>query len=77
MDVTMEPFEHAVHEGVLTDIPVGELKSGETRELEMAVCFLAYGRYEISAEVRAFQPSRLESRAGVGQLIAIVQGADS
>lgn len=77
MNVAMEPSEHVVHEGFLADIAVGDLKSGESREVETALCFLTYGRFEVSAEVRAFQPSQLESRAGVGQLIAIVRGIDT
>jgi hypothetical protein len=77
MDLVMEPSEHVVYEGVLADLAVGELNSGECREVETALCFLAHGRFEISAEVRAFQPSRVESRAGVGQLVAIVRGIDT
>lgn len=69
----MEPVEHIVHEGVLTDFAVGRLDGGESREVETALCFIAYGYFEIFAQVRAFEISRMDSRAGLGRLVAIVR----
>ncbi|KAF9464726.1 TRAPP II complex [Collybia nuda] len=77
VDLAMEPLEHVVHEGVLIDLTVGELKSGQSREVEIALCFLACGRFEIFAEAKAFQPLRLDRKAGVGKLVAIVQGINT
>ncbi|KAG5727958.1 Transport protein particle subunit [Termitomyces sp. T112] len=78
IDLEMEPLEHIVYEGVLNDLAVGRLESGETRELETAICFLSKGRFEISAEVRSYDvPPSDNSRAGIGHLIAIVRGVDA
>ncbi|KAF8077925.1 TRAPP II complex [Lyophyllum atratum] len=74
MDLEMEPSEHIIYEGVLTEMAVGRLGSGESREVDTAICFLAYGHFEISAEVRSFDSPRSDTRVGVGQLIAVVEG---
>ncbi|RDB21392.1 hypothetical protein Hypma_011623 [Hypsizygus marmoreus] len=74
MDLEMNPSEHVVHEGMLAELPVGRLESGESREVDISICFLAYGRFEISAEVRAFDSRQLDTRAGIGLLVAVVQG---
>ncbi|KAG6909694.1 hypothetical protein DXG01_015895 [Tephrocybe rancida] len=77
MDMDMEPSEHVVYEGILTELAVGRLESGESRDIDTAICFLANGRFEISAEVRSFDAPRSDTdRAGIGHLIAIVRGSD-
>lgn len=72
----MDPSEHVVFEGVLSDMAVGQLESGESRVVEMAICFLVHGRFEISADVKVFNSPRVDSRAGIGNLIAIVARSD-
>jgi trafficking protein particle complex subunit 9 len=52
VDVNAEPADHIILEGALADIPIGRLGCGESRELEMAVCFLSFGRFEIKVDVR-------------------------
>ncbi|GLB34932.1 putative transport protein Trs120 or TRAPPC9, TRAPP II complex subunit [Lyophyllum shimeji] len=74
MDVEVEPSEHVVYEGVLTEMPVGRLEPGESREIDTALCFLVYGRFEISAEATSFDSPRTDARAGIGHLIAVVKG---
>lgn len=69
----MEPAEHVVHEGVLTDLAIGRLGGGESTDVETALCFITYGYFEILAQVSAFDASRIDSRAGLGRLIAIVE----
>jgi hypothetical protein len=69
----MEPSEHIIYEGVLSDLPIGRLESGESREVETPLCFLSYGRFEVLAEIRILGGLRIGSGAGIGQLIAIVQ----
>jgi hypothetical protein len=72
--LTVEPAEHTVFEGVLTDIPLGRLDVGESREVETIVCFLSSGRFEIGADVRRLGTAEGGDRTvGVGQLKAIVQ----
>jgi len=73
VDIHLHPAEHIIYEGVLTNIPLGHLDSGESRELEMAVGFLSQGRFEIRAEVRLLGAPRSERIAGVGQLRALVR----
>ncbi|KAF5380960.1 hypothetical protein D9615_003973 [Tricholomella constricta] len=74
LDLEMEPSEHVVYEGILSELAIGRLESGESRQLDTAICFLAYGRFEISAEVRSFDSFRSDARAGIGRLIAVVRG---
>lgn len=70
MDLEMEPSDHMVYEGVLSELPVGQLESGESREVDIAVCFLAFGRFGISAEVRGFNSSRIDSREAIDVIVA-------
>ena len=73
IDLEVDPAEHVIYEGVLTDLAVGQLGGGESKELETALCFIAYGHFEISAQVRVFDTSRIDTRAGLGRVVAIVQ----
>ncbi|KAG6879987.1 hypothetical protein C0992_008580 [Termitomyces sp. T32_za158] len=78
MDMEMEPLEHIVSEGVLSELAVGCLESGETRQIDTAICFLSKGRFEISAEVRSYETTWSDtSRAGIGHLVAIVRSGDA
>ena len=73
VDLEVEPVDHIVHEGTLTDLAIGRLDEGESREVEVALCFIAYGYFEIFSQARAFDASRMDTRAGVGRLTAIVR----
>lgn len=64
----MEPSEHIIYEGVLSAIPIGRLESGESNEVELAICFLSYGCFEISVEVRPLGAAHDDSRVGAAQL---------
>lgn len=66
-------MEHIVYEGVLTDLPVGQLQSGETREIVTCLCFLACGRFEVLAKVRSLGTPETESRVARTHVIAIVK----
>jgi hypothetical protein len=77
MDLEMEPSDHAIHEGVLSDVGVGRLQSGESREVQTAICFLTSGRFELSADVRILEPSGNVARAGTGHLVAIVKAGSA
>ncbi|KAJ7285808.1 TRAPP II complex [Mycena rebaudengoi] len=70
VDFDFQPSQHIIYEGLLRDVPVGRLESGESREVETGVCFLAYGRYDISAEAKVV--GHTESK-GIGRLTAIVR----
>ncbi|KAF8894639.1 TRAPP II complex [Infundibulicybe gibba] len=72
--ITFDPPEHVIHEGVLSDLSVGRLGSGESRTLETALCFLANGRIELGAVVRARgSDPPVNIRAGAGCLTAIMR----
>ncbi|KAE9396079.1 hypothetical protein BT96DRAFT_1041682 [Gymnopus androsaceus JB14] len=71
VDVSIDPREHFIHDGVLCDIPVGRLEAKQSREVEIAVCFLCHGRFEILASARVLDSGHL-SGTGSARLIAIV-----
>ncbi|KAK0197056.1 TRAPP II complex [Armillaria mellea] len=72
LDLIMEPSEHVIYEGVLNDIPVGELKSGASFNITVPLCFLAYGRFTIWATADTFGGKTREKVQGLAQLTAIV-----
>ncbi|KAF8163323.1 TRAPP II complex [Crassisporium funariophilum] len=72
LDLETNPSEYVVHEGVLTDLAVGRLKTGESREITTSLCFLASGRFDISALVRDFGSSEPDSRIARAHVTAIV-----
>lgn len=67
----MDPFDHVLFEGGLLDIPVGHLLSGQSTAVDIAVCFVAVGRFEIGAEVRMLDGS--DERVGVGLMKVTVE----
>jgi hypothetical protein len=56
LDLEVSPSEYLVYEGVFTDLPVGCLGSGGTREISVSLCFLSCGHFEISGQVRGVGP---------------------
>jgi hypothetical protein len=68
IDYTLEPAEHVVHEGALSDIPLGRIASGESREVNLPVSFVAAGRFDIGAEVRVWDVHGEDGKAGKGKL---------
>ncbi|KAF5391257.1 hypothetical protein D9757_001865 [Collybiopsis confluens] len=71
VDMDIEPREHAIFDGVLYDIPVGRLASMESREVEVALCFLCHGRFEIVASARVLDGGD-STGTGSARLIAMV-----
>ena len=67
-----EPEKYVIHQGVLQGIPLGELQSGETRELEIGICFVSCGRFELRSQVEILNAPRGEF-AGSGHLIVLVE----
>ncbi|KAJ7046805.1 TRAPP II complex [Mycena alexandri] len=70
VDFDLQSSQHIIFEGLLRDVPIGRLESGESCEVETGLCFLAYGRFEISAEAKVVGSS--ESK-GTGRLTAMVR----
>jgi hypothetical protein len=73
VDLETTPSEHVVHEGVLTDLPIGCLKSGESREITTSLCFLASGHFEILAQLRGFGASETDNRQTRSFITAVVR----
>ncbi|KAJ3829021.1 TRAPP II complex [Lentinula raphanica] len=71
LDMDIEPREHVIHDGILCDIPVGRLEAKENREVDVAICFLCHGRFELVASARVLD-STGSSRTGSARLIAMV-----
>jgi len=71
VDIGIDPVEYVIYDGVLNDIPIGRLESNESREMEMALCFLSYGRFELVASARCIASSNMQGQ-GIGRLSALV-----
>lgn len=72
LNITLEPFEHVVYQGELQDIPIGRLGKGEYYEVETPVAFVACGRFDFSAEVRALERPRGSNFVGYGKMCIAV-----
>ena len=73
MELEINPSEYVIHEGVITDLAIGRLKNGESREVITSLCFLASGRFDISAVVRCFGTSGVDNRTARAHTTAIVK----
>jgi len=73
IDLEVNPSEYVIHEGVITDLAVGRLQHGECREMTISLCFLASGRFDISAVVRCFGISGVDSRTARAHTTAVVK----
>jgi len=72
VDLETTPLEYVLHEGVLTDLPIGRLQSGESREITTSLCFLTAGRFEISAQARGFGAYETDNRQTRTYITAVV-----
>ncbi|KAF9652866.1 hypothetical protein BDM02DRAFT_3153426 [Thelephora ganbajun] len=70
--VFFEPEKHVIYQGILQGIPLGEVQNGETRELEMAICFVSCGSFELRAQVEILNAPRGEP-AGSGHATVLVE----
>ncbi|KAG7092479.1 hypothetical protein E1B28_008831 [Marasmius oreades] len=49
VNIHVEPTEHMIHDGALSEIPVGTLGKNESQEIDVGICFLSHGRFDINA----------------------------
>ncbi|KAF7323014.1 hypothetical protein HMN09_00081100 [Mycena chlorophos] len=70
VDFDLQSSPDVIFEGLFREVPIGRLESGESREIETGICFLAYGRYEIGVEAKIVGSN--ESK-GTGRLTAMVR----
>ncbi|KAL0946868.1 hypothetical protein HGRIS_013034 [Hohenbuehelia grisea] len=74
VDLDLSPAQHVLYEGVLSSIPIGRLRQGESRELDVLLCFLCYGRFDITAQVRTILNDRAGSdRISSSTLLAVIR----
>ena len=73
VNMNLDPFQHILAEGVLSDIPVGRLGSGQTYEFDTPVTFVSCGRFEVSGVIRDPGQSGDSDRLGRGLLKAMVR----
>lgn len=66
MSLTVTPSEHVLYDGVLSELPVGRLESGEERQIEFGVCFVGEGGFDIHAEARLVD-ANLDDEVKVGE----------
>ncbi|KAI0797912.1 TRAPP II complex [Abortiporus biennis] len=71
-NMAIEPAQHVVYEGVLSEIPVGRLESGQSAEFELPLTFVASGRFHLESHIRILGSSRERADAGWSHLQAIV-----
>lgn len=69
----LDPLQHILAEGVLSDIPVGRLGSDEIYEFDTPITFVSCGRFEISGVIRDPGYSGDSDRLGRGLLKAMVR----
>ncbi|KAL1742926.1 TRAPP II complex [Schizophyllum fasciatum] len=71
LDLGLPPTDDFIHDGVTNGIPIGELESGEGGEVDVGVCFLAHGRFEVTAQARVFAGD--DNRPSMKRLTALVK----
>ncbi|KAI6005920.1 TRAPP II complex [Pisolithus albus] len=78
MTVTLLPSseENILFEGVLTNIPVGMVEGGQSKTIEIPLCFLCAGKFEIGAEARILGARRESQWAGVSRSCVVVSRMD-
>jgi trafficking protein particle complex subunit 9 len=75
-DIAVDPADHVLQEGALSDIPIGRLESREVRELEVPLCFIACGRFHMQVEAWAINSPTSHTKVGFAMLTAIVREDD-
>ncbi|KAG1782538.1 TRAPP II complex [Suillus placidus] len=72
LDLMFDPAEQVLSEGVLSNMAIGKLKPDETKAVEVPLCFLCTGRFEIGAEVRTTGTLK-DSRVGASRICVSVR----
>ncbi|KAF8522281.1 TRAPP II complex [Hysterangium stoloniferum] len=77
LSFTVNPSEHVLYDGVICNIPVGELSSGEERQMEIGLCFVSEGKFDLRATVNVIgDDPNTDSKTGEGELRVIVRSDD-
>ncbi|KXN89239.1 hypothetical protein AN958_05993 [Leucoagaricus sp. SymC.cos] len=77
LSLTLEfgPSDCLVYEGTLSDIPVGRLDAGASREITIPICFLTDGQYEFVTQVRPVGLEYLDTKPAKAQVTATVRSS--
>jgi len=73
LSLDLEPNDCLIYEGIITDIPIGSLTQGSSRDITIPVCFLTDGQFEIMARVRPVGLEYLDTKPAKAQLVAAVR----
>jgi trafficking protein particle complex subunit 9 len=68
LDILVEPYEHVIHEGSLSDIPLESVEPGASAVIEVPICFVSCGRFYVTADVRVWGLIGEESKVGLNSL---------
>jgi hypothetical protein len=74
LNLSTSPEEHVLLQGSPTGIMLGRVESGQSQVIEVPLCFLSVGYFEIAVEVRVIGDKR---RTGVARLWTAVKEDDS
>ncbi|KAF8844938.1 hypothetical protein BDN67DRAFT_942470 [Paxillus ammoniavirescens] len=64
--------EHILFEGSLTNIPLGNVGGGQSKVIEIPLCFLCVGHFELGVEAQLLGAPEERSRVGVGRIQVMV-----
>lgn len=74
MSFSISPSEYVLYDGVLSDIPVGQVEVGEEKDIEFGLCFVSEGRFDIGVQAWVVDgDADEEAKAGEGKLRVLVQ----
>ncbi|KAJ8462585.1 hypothetical protein ONZ45_g17885 [Pleurotus djamor] len=72
LDIDMVPMQHVIFQGILSSVPVGEVKSGETGQVMIPICFLCHGRFDMRVQGRLIEGDVIERAICSRTLVAIL-----
>lgn len=73
LNITIAPGEYVLFDGMMSNVPVGRVKSGETRHMDFGFCFVTEGLFDVRATVAIVtQRGSTTSRTGEGGLRVLV-----
>jgi len=58
-------------------VPIGRLETGEVREFEAPLCFVACGRFRVQVEARAVDGAVRDAKVGFATLNVVVSEDNS
>ncbi|KZV90255.1 hypothetical protein EXIGLDRAFT_649508, partial [Exidia glandulosa HHB12029] len=75
LSLALSPADYVLSDGILSDIPLGRIESGATGSIDVGLCFVSSGNFDVVAEARRIsgpQSYGFET-AGLGELRVSVQ----